>query len=555
MNNNTKTQNSQYEAKELLPIGLIVAIGAIFCRLPALGAWWNLDDWDLLARAANVIFSDGPSPRVFSQIVFWEVFHPIFGDNAQGWAFVRLLIFGGISWTTVRICKHLGMEKLPRLFAGLLVAASPLAFTPLYWASGVQTLLGALFALRAIDFALQNRIWPVLLLGVLSILSKENAILLPLILPFVFINRTWKHWLVIALLGALAIFESWLVLITFNHTPGMPYALGDIQSVFTHLAGYGWWMLSPGIPYTIKLGLVELIAGLSLWLLWGIYSFRTWRNDDSVPAILLISSLASIAPALALKTHHYPYMAFLAAIPFYILVAQLAVSRFSFSIKKSVIMSVMILLIGFGLMEARITLRTSDGLAADPVVFKTSISYAAVSKIRTFQNNPVVILQPSVSIDKENAGLLRPTPIYNAIGGQTLVSLLALEGIDLSWKTGLTRSIPKDAIILVDAGPILKFWGQMPQPLIYLALSDIALGKFTEARFALREAMISSDTTMPFMYDESQLILPPSEIEKNCEAFLRFLELDSDINGENEAITETAVDLFDRCGFTREKND
>ena len=547
MNDNTKTNNSQYEAKQLLPIGLIVAVGAVLCRLPALGAWWNLDDWDLLARAANVIFSDGPSPRAFSQIAYWEIFCPIFGDNAQSWAFVRLLIFGGISWTTVRICKHLGMEKLPRLFAGLLVAASPLAFTPLYWASGVQTLLGALFALRAIDYALQNRIWQVFLLGVLSILSKENAILLPLILPFIFINKTWKHWLVIALLGAVAILESWLVLITFKHTPGMPYALGNLQSVFTHLAGYGWWMLSPGIPYTIKLGLVELTAGLSVWLLWGIYSFKTWRNNDSIPALLLISSLASIAPALALKTHHYPYMAFLAAIPFYILVAQLVTSRLSFSVRKSITLSIVMLLIGFGLMEARISLRTSDGLSADPIVFKTSISYAAVSKIRTFQNSPIVILQPST-------GLLKPTPIYDAIGGQKIVPLLALEGIDLSWKTEL-NNLPQDAIVLVDAGPILKFWGKMPQPLIYLALSDIALGKFAEAGLALREAMIVSDTTMPFMYDESQLVLPPSEVEKNCEAFLRFLELDSDVNGENRAITETAIDLFDRCGFIREKND
>jgi len=554
MNDNTKTHNSQYEAKQLLPIGLIVAIGAILCRLPALGAWWNLDDWDLLARAANVTFSDGPSPRVFSQVVFWEVFHPIFGDNAQGWAFVRLIIFGGISWTTVRICKHLGMEKLPRLFAGLLVAASPLAFTPLYWASGVQTLLGALFALRAIDFALQNRTWPVLLLGVFSILSKENAILLPLILPFIFNNKTWKQWLVIALLGALAILESWLVLITFNHTPGMPYALGDIKSVFTHLAGYGWWMLSPGIPYTIKLGLVELIAGLSIWLLWGIYSFKTWRNDDSVPAFLLISSLASIAPALALKTHHYPYMAFLAAIPFYILIAQLVAGRFRFSVRKLIVLSVMMLLIGFGLMEARISLRTTDGLPADTTVRNSSMSYAAHKTIRAFDNESIVILQPAFSLEGNDSGLLRPTPLYNALGGQTLVPMLALEGINLSWKTDMDN-LSRDVVVLVDAGPLLKYWGNMPQPLIYLALSDIAIGKYSEARFALREAMIGSDTSMPFMYDESQLIFPPSEVEKNCEEFLSFLEHDSGVNGENRAITETAIDLFNRCGFTREKND
>ncbi|MBT4291425.1 hypothetical protein HOD41_01940, partial [bacterium] len=306
----------------------------------------------------------------------------------------------------------------------------------------------------------------------------------------------------------------------------------------------------PGIPYTIKLGLVELIAGLSLWLLWGIYSFKTWRSGDSVPAFLLISSLASIAPALALKTHHYPYMAFLAAVPFYILIAQLVASRFSFSIRNSVVISVVVLLLGFGLMEARISLRTNDGLPADPTVRNSSMSYAALKTIRTFKNDPIVILQPKLSIEGDSSRLLRPTPLYSALGGQTIVPMLALEGINLSWETNLSN-LSKDVIVLVDAGPLLKYWGKMPQPLIYLALSDIAMGKYGEARFALRTAMIGSDTSMPFMYDESQLIFPPSEVEKNCEEFLSFLEHDSDINGENGAIIKTAVDLFDRCGFTK----
>ncbi len=132
--------------------------------------------------------------------------------------------------------------------------------------------------------------------------------------------------------------------------------------------------------------------------------------------------------------------------------------------------------------------------------------------------------------------------------------MLALEGINLSWKTDL-NNISGDVVVLVDSGPLLKYWGKTPQPLIYLALSNIAIGKYSEARLALRTAMIGSDTSMPFMYDESQLIFPPSEVKKNCEEFLGFLGHDSEINGQNRAITETAIDLFNRCGFTRKNND
>jgi hypothetical protein len=214
------------------------------------------------------------------------------------------------------------------------------------------------------------------------------------------------------------------------------------------------------------------------------------------------------------------------------------------------VISVVVLLLGFGLMEARISLRTNDGLPADPTVRNSSMSYAALKTIRTFKNDPIVILQPKLSIEGDSSRLLRPTPLYSALGGQTIVPMLALEGINLSWETNLSN-LSKDVIVLVDAGPLLKYWGKMPQPLIYLALSDIAMGKYGEARFALRTAMIGSDTSMPFMYDESQLIFPPSEVEKNCEEFLSFLEHDSDINGENGAIIKTAVDLFDRCGFTK----
>jgi hypothetical protein len=551
MNDNTKTQNSQ---SKLLPIGLIIAVGAVFCRMPALGSWWTLEDWDLLARAANILHTQSASPRIFSQVVWWKFFYPIFGDNAQAWAFIRLFVFGGIGWSTVKVCQQLGMKKLPQLVAGLLVVASPLAFTPLYWASGIQTLLGALLALLAIIFALRNKIWLVLLFGVLSILSKENGLLLPLILPLILKHKNWKHWLVVGLLAVVAVVESWLVLDTFRHTPGMPYALGNLKSIATHLAGYGWWMISPGIPFSLKLGLGEMISGFSLWLIWGFYGLRTWRNGDAVPAVLLIASIGSLAPALALKTHHYPYMAFLAIIPFYILIAQLIFNRFAFSTRKLVLLSVLFLLTGFGLMEARLSLRSADGLPADPIVQKTSISFAAHSMIRNFRDNHIVILQPEVSIDRKNAGLLNPTPIFNAIGGYAAVSMLALDDIKLSWKTDLD-GVDNNTIVLVDAGPLLKFWGKMPQPLIYLALSDIALGKYSEARFALRGAMIASDTSMPFMYDESQLIFPPSEVEKNSEAFLDFLKRDSDNNGENEAIIETAIELFNRCGFTRSIND
>ena len=57
-----------------------VFVAAILGRLPALGAWWNQDDWGLLARAAGLAGLDpvtGFPARWLSQHAYWQATWPL----------------------------------------------------------------------------------------------------------------------------------------------------------------------------------------------------------------------------------------------------------------------------------------------------------------------------------------------------------------------------------------------------------------------------------------------------------------------------------------------
>jgi hypothetical protein len=120
-------------------------------HLPALGTYWNEDDWGLLGRAAGLIERSQLSARLLSQDWYWRLAYPLFGIAPDPYAWTRLFLHGGSAALVAKIAGHGGCGTATQLAAGILFAATPLAFTPLYWASGVQELLGAFLALAALE--------------------------------------------------------------------------------------------------------------------------------------------------------------------------------------------------------------------------------------------------------------------------------------------------------------------------------------------------------------------------------------------------------------------
>ncbi|MHB8079135.1 MAG: hypothetical protein ACYDIE_07765, partial [Candidatus Krumholzibacteriia bacterium] len=125
----------------MIPVAVLAA--AVLGRLPALGAWWCLDDWGLLARAAGRLEAPAGFPaRWVSQQAWWSLTWPLCGLHAAGQAWLRIAVHAVAAVTVARIARRAGLGPTAQLTAGLLLAATPVAFTSLYWAAGIQELLG-----------------------------------------------------------------------------------------------------------------------------------------------------------------------------------------------------------------------------------------------------------------------------------------------------------------------------------------------------------------------------------------------------------------------------
>ena len=73
---------------------LLAAGAAAVGRLPAFGAWWNQDDWGLLARAAGVIPAAEVPVRWLSRIAYWSAMSPLAGLDPHPYTATRLVLFG-----------------------------------------------------------------------------------------------------------------------------------------------------------------------------------------------------------------------------------------------------------------------------------------------------------------------------------------------------------------------------------------------------------------------------------------------------------------------------
>ena len=323
-------------ARRDLLIQVAVFVAAVLGRLPAQGAWWNQDDWGLLARAAGLAGLEpvnGFPARWLSQHFYWQVTWPVFGLNADVHSLIRIVLHALAAVLITRIGKRVGLAPLPRFLAGLLFAASPLAFTPLYWAAGIQELLGGFFAILAVERWLAGRdegrralVWACVA-AALSMLAKEMGLGLPLL----FLVFAWAGigvdvrdkafaWAMILLLMGAAVAEAVLVVMHFPVQAGEPYATGGLMRVIYNLGVYGFWMGSVGPIFRANQTGLMIMAGHAVfvvWLGWGIWCLKRGlpggrREGRGLPLLALVAALMALAPALPLTRHQFPYLAYTA---------------------------------------------------------------------------------------------------------------------------------------------------------------------------------------------------------------------------------------------------
>ncbi len=552
-------QTSRYGTGEAWPTqvryapAVAVFLVAVVGHLPALGSYWNQDDWGLLARAAGLITTTGFPARFVSQVLYWDILYPVWDLATQPYAWSRLLLHGGCAFLVARIAARGTASPLGQLLAGLLVAVTPFVFKPLYWASGVQELLGGFLALIAVERWLApgrlNLLW-VFLGGSLAILAKESGLGLPLLLAALALGSgrgdrplatpprsTRLAWCVVVALGIVAAGEAFLVWNHFDHAPGKPYGLGAWPTPLTNLAGYGWWLISPGPFFAPHPDLARGVAGGAVWLLWTAGAVLVWRRGQKWLAACLGAALLSLAPALPLASHIEPSFLYLAGAAVALAVTSLLPRLWS--VRPVVAVGLILAATAWAWTGTTVRLKSRDaqGLPADPLVLRTAISYEATTQLRALrwpqterQEYRLILLQPPAPgvVAKMAANLgenwVTGSVLHTAVGGFYGPRLVLGDSVTVDWVNGLEQT-PPDAFVLVQDGPHFRAWGMTPQALLYLTLTEVARGQFARAeRHLLRAALISA-RTMPFFFDPDLMLVSSAAVRLQADGFRAYLEV------------------------------
>lgn len=532
-----------------------VVLAAVLGHLPALGAWWNLDDWGLLARAAGLLNNEagaGFPARYLSQHLYWDLAYPLFGTATDPYAWSRLLLHGLSAWLVTRIALRAGLGPWSRLIAGLMMAATPLAFTPLYWAAGIQELLAAALALLAVDRWLaggrSNLAWAVVI-GALSMLAKESGLGLPLLfLTFLWLRVGVKledkafAWAMTFFLLVVAVVEGTLVSTHFATGPNDPYALGGLRVVAANLGVFGWWLISPGPVLASSIHWPMASAGILLFVGWAVWGLNQWQQRNHTPGLTLLACLLILGPALALKGQAHPYLAYLAVAPMGLALGSLVSDYRKLPLPALILAAAAAAGWSFWSMDVRLGQRDAEGLPADPVVRATSLSWKVCRSLpqlpldRGQTSTPALTLL-QIPVTAETAAMadqlgdrwVAGTHLYEAIGGATGPRLILAEHfgheIRVDWVNALFTG-PPEALVLCAHGPGFKHWGTTPNAAFFAALTDIGLGRFERARKHLiragdlQRAQNDDQKTASFFFDPDQMIVPMSRVLKQKEAFI-----------------------------------
>lgn len=584
--------------------GLVAVLG----HLPVLGAYWNQDDWGLLARAAKMAPAGLPAARLVSQDLYWRLWFPAAGLATQPYAWSRLLLHGGCAYLVARIAARAGLGPLAQWLAGLLFAASAFAFTPLYSASGIQELLGAFFALAALErwLASQNQgldasdhtpemvagnpelreqappqaswnLVAVLGLGILSILAKENGLGLPVLLAALAWNARRRGqqlsrfvWPVITLLAVVAVAEAWLIWNHFDHTANRPYGLGGWSTPLTNLAGYGWWLVSPGPFHVPDPDPLRGAAGGLVWALWTVAALVTWQRGQRWVAACLLGTLLSVAPILVLVRHIAPYYLYLPWAGAGLALVSLLPRRIG--LRRSVALGLVICALTWSWLSttARLRARNSAGQPADPLVLKTAISFEAMQKIAAVPWNQVtpgqrhlilLQVQPPGPLADMAAQLgenwVTGTVLHTSVGGTYGPRLVLQDSVSVTWANTLDRA-PTTAFVLVENGAHLRPWGPLPHALLYLSLTEVAHGQFQQAEQHLHRAAVLSSEQMPFYFDPEFMLVSGAALQLQADRFRKYLaeagteqpadETSPEMAGSRAALRSIFDELMASCG-------
>lgn len=302
-------------------------VAAAIAAVATLLAYWRgssfpfaLDDYTYLIPAAGLDVPQ-PGPRRWLAVRgYYELGLFLFGPSPAGWHAVNFALHAGNAVWVYAIARRLGVVRSAAWIATGVFAASPIAFTVLYWIACIQELGSGFFLLAATYAALHPRSRAASLpLFAVAMLFKESVIAAPLALWPLIGRRHTRLVLALLATGATIFLLSGLHQRMFESDPALPYATAYDRTLLVHLMTQLVWFLAPWRAYPDRVaspdadlvlpGLAAVAAGCIA------VAFQRGRFRR---AVLCAAAwfVALLLPVLPLRSHAYAYYAYLPQIGF-----------------------------------------------------------------------------------------------------------------------------------------------------------------------------------------------------------------------------------------------
>lgn len=505
---------------------LLVFGAALMGRLLTLQTWWCLDDWGQLARAARHLDQPGGMvARALSQQWWWSLTWPVLGLNAAAHAFTRMVLHGLAAVAVARIARRVQLPPTGSLVAGLVFAVSPVAFTVLFWASGIQELLAGLLALWAVERWLGSglrALLPAALLGALSMLAKEPGLGLPLLFVGMMIFKrdwSWARLGVVIFLFLMAVWEISLVQGHFASGENEAYSLGGLLVMLKNMGQFGYWLGLPLPVFPPQVPWPQAGWGFLFWGIWIFWAGWSWMRGRRMPAVAMAAAVLSLGPALPLVQQTKPYMAYTAvggvALVLGGLVPRLWTRFWNWRIGLT------ILLMGFSFL----TMSSRLG-ARDPVVLASELAKESYLQIQNDFSSPETVVAFQQPLRPENVRMadrlgpdaVRSSPRYNALAGELGLRFMLPDLEDARWVNSIA-AITGSASVFCETGKGFEFWGTRNEALVRAAMIDVLVGNYNRAADELLATEIRE-----LSFDSELLGISRDELLGEIGRFLHWLD-------------------------------
>jgi len=313
----------------------LLAVAGIFCAavaayLSATQYFFSQDDFTFLGRSIGFLpYPDIGAPlgaRLISTRLYFEMMFGLFGLNPEPYHWASLILHALNAVLVYAIARCWTGARGPAVAAGFLFATLDLAFTAVFWISGVQDLLATFFLLASalVWVARKDKTLMLSLLSAgllaLSFLSKETGVLALAILALmalaqgVPIRRAARALMPHALLtvAALALFVAQSRKVPDDGAYGTGFSAG----LFHNLSTYIKWTVDIVHPFKDRVAIIDngawkaaLPAAAVVTVLLLLLRKRPARHAWASLGWYLLA----LAPVLPLLRHTYLYYLYPAA--------------------------------------------------------------------------------------------------------------------------------------------------------------------------------------------------------------------------------------------------